>query len=98
VLDIRNKNYKNIETSLYYGNKFKELEGAKNIFRPYFKKALVASHDLKIGDIIKPEDVYSMRPRMYIKGLPSFEYPNIIGKRVSCDLKKYEPINWDVLE
>jgi len=98
VFNIRSKNYQGIDTSLYYGNKSQELEGANNMFRPYFKKALVASRELKIGDIIKSEDVYSMRPRMYIGGLPSFEYPNILGKKVGRNLRKYEFINWDMLE
>ncbi|MBI1974274.1 MAG: N-acetylneuraminate synthase family protein [Candidatus Zambryskibacteria bacterium] len=92
---IRNKNYENINPALFYGKKEKELEGANNIFRNYFKKGLVAGEDIKKGSIVKKEMIYAMRPLFHIEqlgGLSSSKLPDIVGQKVAKSLTKYEPI------
>lgn len=98
INNIRNGNYMKINEKPYYGEKTKELEGAKNQFRPYFNKSLMAGCDILQGTIITKEMVFAMRPRMYAKGLPSEKFDEIIGKRIKKSIKKYEPIVFDILE
>lgn len=90
---IKNKEYENIDIDIFYGKKKKELDGAKNKFRPYFNKSLVAACDIPKGTIITKDMVYAMRPRMHIKGLPSNNFHNILNKKVKKDLKKYDPLS-----
>ncbi len=89
---IRNKEYENVEVGDFYGDKNKELEGATNQFRPYFNKSLMAGRDIKEGEIIEKEMVFAMRPQQFAGGLPSEEYPNILGLKTTTSLKKYDPI------
>lgn len=94
---IKRKEYQNIDTKVFYGKKNKELEGAKNKFRPYFNKTLVAACDIPAGTVITEDMIYAMRPRMHLKGLFSNLFHNILGKKVKRGLKKYEPIPEDFL-
>ena len=49
----------------FYGDPEKELEGADNMFRPYFNKSLMAGAGISEGTIITKEMVFAMRPKMY---------------------------------
>lgn len=89
---IKNKSYEKINEKPYYGKKNKELEGAKNKFRPYFNKTLVAGKDIKKGTKIKEEMIYAMRPRMYLDGFAANKVSSVVGKKARRDIKKYEPI------
>ncbi|HEY4478936.1 MAG TPA: N-acetylneuraminate synthase family protein [Candidatus Paceibacterota bacterium] len=89
---IRDGSYKNVDERLFYGEKHKELEGAENKFRPYFNKALVAGRDIKRGDVVTKEALYSMRPLMHIKGERADRFYDIVGKCAKRNLKKFEPI------
>ncbi len=89
--------YKNTNGAPYYGRKDKELEGANNQFRPYFNKSLMAGTDIPSGTVITREMVFAMRPKMYAKGLPSQEFPRILGKKTKRALKKYDPLTDDIL-
>lgn len=95
---IRNNEYKNTDESVFYGIKEKELEGANNKFRPYFNKSLVAGTDISAGEIITKEMVFAMRPKMYIDGLPSEKFEDVLGKKTKKDLNKYNPIKFKDLE
>lgn len=95
VKDIRSGAHKKVDHTPFYGKKDRELEGANNRFRPYFKKALVAARDIKKGEKITKDMVYAMRPLMHLPGLPSHHFPNIVGKEVKKSLKKYDPISED---
>lgn len=90
---IKNNEYHKVDTDIYYGKKNKELEGAKNKFRPYFNKSLVAACDIPKGTVITEDMVYAMRPRMHIDGLPSNHFHSILNRKTKKDLKKYEPIS-----
>ena len=95
---IRSGKYKDIDEGEYYGTKEKELEGANNMFRPYFNKALMAGADIPEGAIITKEMVFAMRPKMYAGGLPAERFYDVVGKRAKNNLKKYDPLVMEVLE
>ncbi|MFH1662277.1 MAG: UDP-N-acetylglucosamine 2-epimerase [Candidatus Falkowbacteria bacterium] len=91
---IRNKEKINLYN---YGRESKILNDGEAVFRPIFRKSLMAGANIKSGTILEKEMIYAMRPQKYAGGLPSEEYENVIGKKVKQDLKKYDPINWDVI-
>lgn len=97
IQSIRKKDYERINTKQFQGKKTKELNGAKNKFRPYFNKSLVAGMNIKAGTKITSNMVYAMRPRMYIKGFYSNLFHDIVGKKVRKDIKKFDPISEDNL-
>lgn len=70
----------------------KILQEGEAVFRPYFRKSLMAGRDIKAGETITPEMLYAMRPQQYAGGLPSEEYENVLGKVTKRNIKKYEPI------
>lgn len=74
------------------------LQEGESVFRPLFRKTLVASQDLKEGTIITEDKVYSMRPQAHLNGLPSEKYEEVLGKRLKEDLRKFDPISEDLLE
>lgn len=80
------------------GNGVKTLQEEEAVFRPYFRKSLMAGQDIPAGTVITAEMVYAMRPQVYAKGLPSEEYEKVIGKKASRPLNKYDPITWEALE
>jgi sialic acid synthase SpsE len=41
--------------------------------------------------------IFAMRPKMYAEGLSSEKFEEILGKKVTKDLKKYDPITESVL-
>ncbi len=79
------------------GNSEKILDEGEAAFRPVFRKTLCASRDLSAGTVIQPEDLYAMRPQAYLAGLPSHEYPRVLGKTTSRDLKRFDPVPEDAL-
>jgi len=98
ITAIRNSEYENIDEKPFYGKKEKELEGADNKFRPYFNKSLMAGADIPAGAVVTKEMIFAMRPKMYAKGLPSEKFEEVIGRKIKKNVKKYEPINLDILE
>lgn len=74
------------------GTAEKVLQEDEAVFRPYFRKSLMASRDLPAGTILAPDDLYAMRPQQYAGGLPSEQYEAVIGKTVSRALQKFDPI------
>jgi sialic acid synthase SpsE len=98
VETIRSGAHMDVDEAPYYGQKDKELEGAENLFRPYYNKSLMAGVDMPAGTIITKEMVFAMRPRMLAGGLPAEKFEDVIGRRVTADLRKYDPITEDCLE
>lgn len=80
-----------------FGRKAKILQKEEAIFRPIFRKSLMAGSDIKAGTKLTSNMIYAMRPQAYAGGLPSEEYYNVIGNVVAKDLKKYDPIAWESL-
>ncbi|MFY9462467.1 MAG: N-acetylneuraminate synthase family protein [Candidatus Sungiibacteriota bacterium] len=80
------------------GNGGKTLQDGEAVFRPYFRKSLMAGADIPAGTVITAEMLYAMRPQAYAGGLPSEEYERVLDKRTKRAIKKYEPITNDILE
>ncbi len=98
ISDIRSGKSEDVDVTAYFGDRSKELEGANSVFRPYFNKALVAGADIPAGTVLTKEIIFSMRPKMYIKGLGSEEFDMVVGKKLRKSLKKYDPIEETVFE
>lgn len=90
--------YEDVDVSLFYGDKDRELEGANNQFRPYFNKALMAGTDILAGTKVTEDMVYAMRPVMHAGGLPANQVEQVVGKVAAQDLKKYDPLNDETLK
>ena len=80
-----------------FGRGVKALDERESMFRPVFRKSLVAGQDIVVGTVITKEMLYAMRPQPYAGGLPSEEYENVLGTTAAKDLKKYEPISKAVI-
>jgi len=78
--------------------KCKILQKGEKIFRPFFRKSLMAGCDIPAGTVLTKEAIYAMRPQIYAKGLPSQCYEKVIGKKTREALKKYDPITKGNLE
>lgn len=76
----------------------KVLSDDEAVFRPYFRKSLMAGFDLPAGTVLIDDMIYAMRPQAHAGGLPSEQYISVIGKVTRKNLKKYDPISPDVLE
>ena len=87
---IRAGEYQDVDATPYLGDTKRELEGATSEFRPYFNKTLVAGHDLPKGHVITMDDIYAMRPRMAGGEFDSHQTDELIGKKLSSALKKYD--------
>lgn len=77
--------------------KDKVLQDDEAVFRPLFRKALVAAADLPVGTVLKSEMIYAMRPAGFIDGLPSENYSSVLGKKLKKSLKRLEPISKDYI-
>ncbi len=97
VRAIRAAEHRQIDHRPFYGQRGRELEGAQNLFRPYFHRTLVASVDLPAGAKLGKEQIYSLRPQKHLAGLPSSDYEKALGRRLKRPLKKYEAIKKDDL-
>lgn len=98
VEDIRARNYESIDTSPYYGNKERELAGSNNQFRPYFHKALMAGADIKEGTKLTKDTIFAMRPMIHAGGLHASKLEDVLGKCVTKNVKKFDPITEDIIK
>ena len=95
---IRRGEYTAVDHTPYYGVKEKELEGAHNMFRPYFNKSLMAGSDIPQGTVVTKEMIFAMRPKMYAGGLPANRFYDVVGKKAKKNLQKYDPLTLEVLQ
>lgn len=79
------------------GTAGKVLQEDEAVFRPFFRKALMAGRDLPSSTILAPDDLYAMRPQAFAGGLPSEQYEMVLGKKLSRPLAKFDPISADIL-
>lgn len=79
------------------GSKAKVLQEGEAVFRPLFRKSLMAGQDIPAGALVTAEMLYAMRPQQYAGGLHSEHYESVIGKKTKKALKKYDPITQDHL-
>lgn len=71
-----------------YGRKSSEIANVK------FRRSLYFVTDLTAGSTIGLNDVRSIRPGY---GLPPKHFDDIIGRRVSVDIKRGTPVTWEVM-
>ncbi|MBA4320192.1 MAG: hypothetical protein C0412_17480 [Flavobacterium sp.] len=81
-----------------YGEEIKILRNDEAVFRPIFRKSLVAGCNLSAGSILTKEKIYAMRPQKYAGSMHSEKYESVLGKRVKNYFKKYDPITFNALE
>ncbi len=74
-----------------YGKKEKLLQRGEKSFRQCFRKTLVAARDLPMGITLTINDIFAMRPQQLLKGIPSEELFEVIGKKLKKPLLKYTP-------
>lgn len=79
------------------GSGEKVLQEDEAVFRPYFRKSLMASRDIPAGTKFAAQDLYAMRPQQFAGGLPSEQYEMVLGKTASQALKKFDPITAGIL-
>ncbi len=77
--------------------KEKILQDDEAVFRPLFRKSLMAGMDIPAGTVIIKEMVYAMRPQQYAGGLPSEQYEEVLGRTTTKALSKFDPIITDVI-
>ncbi|OUL34773.1 pseudaminic acid synthase [Nostoc sp. T09] len=59
-----------------------------------FKRSLYISQDIKAGGVLTPENLRAIRPGF---GLPPKYYEVLLGKKVTKNLKKGTPLEWELL-
>jgi len=79
------------------GEKGKVLQEDEAVFRPYFRKSLMAGADIPAGTVITAGMLYAMRPQAHAGGMPSEEYENVVGKTAARILRKYDPVTPDAM-
>ena len=72
-------------------------EMAQNVLelRKAFMKSVVARRDLKAGRILTRDDLTTKKPGT---GIPAARMPELIGRRVTCDISQDSLLSEDVLE
>lgn len=95
---IRSGSYWSIDHTPFYGLPTKELEGAQNTFRPYFRKTLVAKHGIPAGKVITHSDMCALRPKMHLDGLSPDHIHNVIGKKTKSAISRHAPIRIEHFE
>ena len=92
VVNVIQGNIPHHELGLMKGDLNKELPGAQNRYRPFFEKSLVASRDLVKGQVLVEEDFWAMRPHNLLGGFSAKEFPSLLGKLLTKDVKEGEAI------
>ena len=59
-----------------------------------FRRSLYIIRDLKAGDVLTKENLRSIRPGY---GLVPKYYDMLLGKKVVRDIKRGDPVNWDLI-
>jgi len=74
----------------------KVLQEDEAVFRPYFRKSLVAALDIPAGAQLAADDIYAMRPQQFAGGLPSENYELVLGKKAAKSMKRFDPITMEI--
>ncbi|MBD2691077.1 pseudaminic acid synthase [Anabaena catenula] len=59
-----------------------------------FRRSLYIAKDMKAGDIFTPDNLRAVRPGL---GLPPKYYQVLLGKKVTKNLNRGTPLEWDIL-
>ena len=87
VQDVRN--VEKALGSVYYPTDPSEIKGRE------FCRSLYIAEDVKAGDLITEMNVRSVRPSY---GLHPKYLPELLGKRVNCDVEKGTRFSWDLVK
>ncbi len=79
------------------GTPGKTLQEDEAVFRPYFRKSLMAGSDIPAGTMLTKDMIYAMRPQQFAGGLVSEKYEQALGQQTKVALKKYDPITPEVI-
>jgi len=60
-----------------------------------FRRSIYASKDIKAGDILTADNMRIVRPGF---GLPPKHYDVLLGKRVTKDIQRGTPLDWNLLK
>jgi len=60
-----------------------------------YRRSLHLACDITKGTVLEPRHIEIKRPE---GGLSPKYYDAVIGKRITCNLKKYQPVTWDVFK
>lgn len=60
-----------------------------------FRRSLYVVSDLKAGEVLTEKNVRAIRPGL---GLAPKFYQDVLGKKISCDVKKGTPLSWDLVQ
>ena len=78
------------------GGSEKVLQEDEAVFRPYFRKSLMAARDIAAGVALTADDLYAMRPQKFAGGLPSEQYEFVLNKKIVTSIKKFDPITLEI--
>jgi N-acetylneuraminate synthase len=59
-----------------------------------FRRSLYVAEDMKAGEVFTKDNLRALRPG---EGLPPKYYELLLGKRVTKDIPKGTPVNWDLV-
>lgn len=59
-----------------------------------FKRSLYIVKDMKKGEVLTKENVRVIRPGF---GMHPRNYDDLLGKKISCDIKKGTPLKWELI-
>ncbi len=82
-----------VEAAMGNGNKVPVKEEYAE--RHYARRGIIAVCDLKSGDVLEDKHLEYVRP---VNGIESKYYKEIIGKKITKDINRDEPIRWEYLD
>lgn len=97
VSSIRRGEAEKVDPAPWYGARGRELAGARNEFRPFFFKTLVAARNLRAGTTLRGADMYAHRPARLLAGFPSHEAYHLVGRKTARPLRRFEPFTANAL-
>lgn len=59
-----------------------------------FRRSLYITEDMKTGDVISQNNLRAIRPGL---GLPPKFYDKLLGKKVTCDVRRGTPVSWSLI-
>ena len=83
------------EAEAMLGDGIKKPTPTETKMRAYTRKGAIARRDLKKGETLAVTDFAVMRPAL---GIAPAEAAKAVGKRLSRDIKRDQPISWECLE
>lgn len=97
VRDVRELE-KDLPQSVAVPAEGKTLQPDEAVFRPFFRKTLVAARPIAADEEVTADAVHAMRPQGYVPGLPSEAYGSILGRRPRRAIAPFEPLTDDMFE